>query len=97
MERTRTPRILVVDDEATTRVSLAEVLRLEGYEVVTASSGEEALGTLAAQSPFDLMVLDLKMPGMDGLQLTEAVQKRSPDMVIILLTAFGTLDRKSVV
>ncbi|HEC36149.1 MAG TPA: response regulator transcription factor, partial [Anaerolineae bacterium] len=92
MERTRTPRILVVDDEATTRVSLAEVLRLEGYEVVTASSGEEALGTLAAQSPFDLMVLDLKMPGMDGLQLTEAVQKRSPDMVIILLTAFGTLE-----
>lgn len=92
MESKKTPRILVVDDEATTRVSLAEVLRLEGYEVTVAANGEEALGIVAAQSPFDLMVLDLKMPGMDGLQLTEVVQKRSPETIIILLTAFGTLE-----
>jgi len=86
------PRILVVDDEVTARVSLAEVLRLQGYEVVMAGSGEEALSVIAQEPPFDLMVLDLKMPGMDGLQLTEAVQERSPDTVIILLTAFGTLE-----
>ena len=92
MERAKPPRILVVDDEATTRTSLAEVLRLEGYDVAVAASGEEAIGIIASQPPFDLMVLDLKMPGMDGLQLTEAVQKRSPDTVIILLTAFGTLE-----
>lgn len=85
-------RILVVDDEVTARISLAEILRLEGYEVRLAESGEKALEVMAGELPFDLMVLDLKMPGMDGLQLTEKVQKESPDTVIILLTAFGTLE-----
>lgn len=88
----QTARIMIVDDEVTARTSLAEVLRLEGYEVTTAASGEEALRRLADESPCDLMVLDLKMPGMNGLQVTDAVQKRWPDMVIILLTAYGTLD-----
>lgn len=92
MPETRTPRILVVDDEATTRISLAELLRLEGYDVSIAASGEEALEIMDRDPPFDLMVLDIKMPGMDGLQLTEAVQRRSSDTVIILLTAFGTLE-----
>lgn len=92
MAESQKPRILVVDDEATTRISLAELLRLEGYEVSMAASGEEALEMLGDQPPFDLLVLDIKMPGMDGLQVTEAVQKRSPDTVIILLTAFGTLE-----
>jgi len=81
-----------VDDEVTTRLSLAELLRLEGYEVQIAASGEEALAILAQEEPFDLMVVDIKMPGIDGLQLTEAVQQRSPDTVIILLTAFGSLE-----
>ncbi|MGB9776844.1 MAG: response regulator transcription factor [Anaerolineae bacterium] len=92
MPETRTPRILVVDDEATTRLSLAELLRLEGYDVSIAANGEDALEVMDRNPPFDLMVLDIKMPGMDGLQLTEAVQQRSPDTVIILLTAFGTLE-----
>jgi len=92
MPEARVPRILVVDDEATTRISLAELLRLEGYDVSIAASGEDALDIIDRQSPFDLMVVDIKMPGMDGLQLTEAVQRRSPDTVIILLTAFGTLE-----
>lgn len=87
-----TPRILVVDDEATTRISLAELLRLEGYHVQMAASGEEALALMDQEAPFDLMVVDIKMPGIDGLQLTEAVQQRSPGTVIILLTAFGSLE-----
>jgi len=91
METETSARILVVDDEAVARVSLAEVLRLEGYEVRTAASGEEALHLMEDQ-PFDLMVVDLKMPGMDGIQLTEVVQSRAPDTVIILLTAFATLE-----
>ncbi len=91
MEPQTPPRILVVDDEAVARISLAEVLRLEGYEVQTAASGEEAL-ELVERHPFDLMIVDLKMPGMDGIQLTEAVQERTPDTVIILLTAFATLE-----
>jgi DNA-binding response OmpR family regulator len=92
MDSKQAHRILVVDDEVTARVSLVELLRLQGYHVSMASSGEEALELIDSQPAFDLMVLDLKMPGMDGLQVTEAVNKRSPDTVIILLTAFGTLD-----
>jgi DNA-binding response OmpR family regulator len=85
-------RIMVVDDEVTARVSLGEVLRLQGYDVVLAESGEHALKQLVGQPPFDLMIVDLKMPGMDGLQLTISVQDRSPETVIILLTAFGSLE-----
>lgn len=92
MEAQQTPRILVVDDEVTARVSLAEVLRLQGYEVVTAAGGEEALSIVGREPHFDLLLLDIKMPGMDGLELTEAMQKVSPETVIILLTAFGTLE-----
>jgi len=85
-------RVMVVDDEAVARVSLAEVLRLEGYQVATAASGEEALSLLSKSEPFDLVVLDLKMPGMDGLEVTEAMQRDYPGTVIVLLTAFATLE-----
>jgi DNA-binding response OmpR family regulator len=91
-EQGQAARIMVVDDEATARISLAEILRLEGYQVATAASGEEALSLLSKSAPFDLMVLDIKMPGMDGLQVTEAVREDYPGTVIILLTAFGTLE-----
>ncbi len=92
MDKSNPPLILIVDDEATTRISLAEVLRLEGYNVLTAENGERALEVIDTHPPCDLMIVDLKMPGMDGLQLTEAVQRRSPATVIILLTAFGSLE-----
>ena len=83
---------MVVDDEAVARVSLAEILRLEEYQVSTAASGEEALSTLRKNGPFDLLVLDIKMPGMDGLAVTRAVRELFPGTAIILLTAFGTLE-----
>ena len=92
MDQNHAAHIMVVDDEAVARVSLAEVLRLEGYRVATAASGEEALSLFNKQGPFDLIVLDLKMPGMDGLQVTEMVRQQSPGTVIILLTAFGALE-----
>jgi DNA-binding response OmpR family regulator len=85
-------RIMVVDDEATARVSLAEILRLEGYQVDTAASGEEAMSLLKKSDPVDLIVLDIKMPGMSGLDVTEKVQEKYPGVVIILLTAFGKLE-----
>jgi DNA-binding response OmpR family regulator len=91
-EQGQAARIMVVDDEATARVSLAEILRLEGYQVATAASGEEALSLLGKSDPFDLVVLDIKMPGMSGLEVTEAMQERYPGTVIILLTAFGKLE-----
>lgn len=83
--------IMVVDDEPAARLSLAELLTLEGYEVSVAASGEEAI-ELLSEGPFDLAVVDLKMPGMDGLEVIEVLQRQSPDTVIIMLTAHGTLE-----
>lgn len=81
----------MVDDEPAARLSLAELLSLEGYEVTAAASGEEAVDLLS-EGPFDLAIIDLKMPGMDGLEVVQVLQERSPDTVIIMLTAHGTLD-----
>ncbi len=86
-----TAKILVVDDEAAARLSLAELLALEGYEVVSAASGEEAV-ELLPEGPFDLAIIDLKMPGMDGLELVKTFRARSADTIIIMLTAHGTLE-----
>jgi DNA-binding response OmpR family regulator len=83
--------ILVVDDEPAARLSLAELLSLEGYEVTAAASGEEALDLLS-EGPFDLAIVDLKMPGIDGMEVIQGLQKRTPDTIIIILTAHGTLE-----
>ncbi len=85
------PHILVVDDELPMRESLREILELEGLQVSLAESGEAALEILR-QTPIDLMLLDLKMKGLDGLQTTEAAKQLAPDTVIIMLTAHGTLE-----
>jgi DNA-binding response OmpR family regulator len=85
------PRILVVDDEEVTRLSLAEILSLEGYQVASARSGEEALQKLEKET-FDLVLADLIMKEVDGLQVMEAVKKLSPETVVIMLTAYGTLE-----
>jgi DNA-binding response OmpR family regulator len=85
------PHILVVDDERAMRESLEEILTLEGFQVTLAESGEAALDVLR-QTPVDLILLDLKMKGMDGLQVTEAAKQISPDTVIVMLTAHGTLE-----
>ena len=86
------PHILVVDDELAMRESLREILELEGFQVSLADSGEAALGILEGRTPIDLMLLDLKMKGMDGLETTEAAKSLSPETVIIMLTAHGTLE-----
>jgi DNA-binding response OmpR family regulator len=85
------PRILVVDDEEVTRLSLAEILSLEGYQVASAGSGEEALQKLEKET-FDLVLADLVMKEVDGLQVMEAVKRLSPETVVIMLTAYGTLE-----
>ncbi len=83
--------ILIVDDERTTRLSLSEIFSLRGATTATAADGEEALG-LIAKSNFDLIILDIKMPGISGLQVLETVQRTSPGTVCILLTAHATVD-----
>ncbi len=85
-------RILVVDDEAAERITLGEVLRLEGYYVSLAASGEQALAMVRQESAFDLAILDLRLPGMDGLQVLEGIRRISADTIVILITGYGTLE-----
>ncbi len=83
--------ILIVDDEPAIRLFLEEELSQAGYEVTTAASGEEAL-THLQREPVDLILLDLKMGGIDGLQVMAEVGRRPLPPVIILLTAYASLD-----
>jgi DNA-binding NtrC family response regulator len=83
--------ILVVDDEAIIRESLAEVLTQEGYAVVACGSAEEALGR-ARHARFDVALCDVQLPGMDGLELLNRLLKISPETLVLLVTAYGTVD-----
>jgi DNA-binding response OmpR family regulator len=86
-----TIKILVVDDEKAARKSLADILRLEGYEVAVAEDGASALKMLEEQS-YDLMLLDIRMPGIDGIEVMQKATEFSPDTQIILLTAHGSME-----
>src|SRR5579863_5745187 len=83
--------ILVVDDEAGIQESLEVLLSLENYAVKAAANGEEGLRMLD-QSSFDLILLDLALPGQSGLELLPQFKERQPDLPIIMITAYGTVD-----
>ncbi len=83
--------ILVVDDEPVARQSLSDILRLEGYSVTAVANGEQAVEHVRGHA-VDLIVLDLKMPGMNGLDVVQVVNQISPDTEIILLTAYGSME-----
>ncbi|WP_417492675.1 sigma-54-dependent transcriptional regulator [Maricaulis sp.] len=83
--------VLIVDDDPTQRRLLQAVIEKQGYRVETAESGDAALDRVAA-SPVDVMLLDLIMPGMDGMETLEAVKKRLPDLPVIVLTASGGIE-----
>ena len=83
--------ILVVDDEIVARESLTDILKLEGYTAVSVSNGQAAIEYVRAH-PIDLMIVDLRMPGMDGLQVIQVVNQTSPDTEVVLLTAHGSTD-----
>jgi len=83
--------ILVVDDEPAMRLLLSSVLKEEGHDVTAAASGEEAL-RLIAKRHFHLVLTDLKMPGISGLELLEQVKRDDPGTAVIILTAFGTVE-----
>jgi len=84
-------RILIVDDEANARMALAELLRDEGYAVDTAADGFKALPKLEEFNP-DLVLTDLKMPGLDGLALMRKAREEDPERAVVLMTAYGTVD-----
>ncbi len=84
-------RVLVVDDDRAMGELLDEGLRRRGLEVEPRASGEEALARLS-QAPFDVVVTDLRMKGMDGLALCKRIAERDPDLPVIVLTAFGSIE-----
>jgi two-component system response regulator FlrC len=83
-------RVLVVDDERSLRTLLTRILRDEGYEVGEAASAEAALEELERRAAH-LVVTDLRLPGLDGIELLRRVRKSSPETLVIVITAFGTV------
>ncbi len=84
--------ILVVDDEPNYLIILSELLKEEGYEVFTADNGEKALQTVL-NNDLDLVLTDMRMPGMDGLALLQASKEHNPDLPVIMVTAFGEVEK----
>jgi DNA-binding NtrC family response regulator len=85
------PIILIIDDDTSLRRVLEYNLQEAGYAVATAASGEEGLQRFDEVSP-SLVITDMKMPGMDGMQVLRGVKERAPETLVIMITAFGTVD-----
>jgi len=82
------PKVLVVDDEEMLRNLLARILEREGYSVSTADGAKQALGSLE-KSDFQVMISDVKMPEMNGLELLKEAKQKYPRMAVVMLTPFG--------
>ncbi len=84
-------RILIIDDEETLRESLGRLLTREGYDVTTTGTGEDAL-ELTGSAIYDLIISDIFLPGIDGIEVLRKVRERQPDQLIVLMTAFASLE-----
>jgi DNA-binding response OmpR family regulator len=86
-------KILAVDDDATALGALRQILAQKGYDVTTAGNGEDALAILSGEAAFDLVILDVAMPGMTGYEVCRALRQesRTQDLPVIFLTAKGRL------
>lgn len=83
--------ILIVDDEEGLREGLSKLLEGEGYAVIAAETGEEALQILQ-QSHIDLVLTDMRMPGMDGIELLKKIRERYGELGVIILTGYGQIE-----
>jgi len=83
--------VLIVDDEPVARQSLTDILKLEGYSVLALPNGQAAVEHVRIH-PVDLMIVDMRMPGMSGLEVVQVVNQVSPETEVILLTAYGSTD-----
>lgn len=84
-------KVLVIDDEAIVRISSERTLTPEGYEVRLASSGREGIEILEKES-FGLILLDLKMPDMDGIAVLKVIMERWPETKVIIVTGYSTVE-----
>jgi two-component system response regulator (stage 0 sporulation protein F) len=84
-------KLLIVDDQNGIRVLLVEVFSSEGYQTFQAANGKLALDIVRSESP-DLVLLDMKIPGMDGLDILKHIKEIDPSMKVIMMTAYGELD-----
>src|SRR6476659_1994573 len=85
-------RVLIVDDEEVLREVLDAVLRREGFEVAMAASGEEALAVLDEDDNIDLVILDIMLPGISGIDTLRALRISNPSLPVIIITAFSSID-----
>ncbi|MBI4642794.1 MAG: response regulator [Deltaproteobacteria bacterium] len=86
-----TPKVLLVDDEERFRATLAKMLRSQGLEVTALGSGREALEELN-QKAYDVMVLDVRMPDMDGIATLTEIKRIAPQVEVIILTGHASMD-----
>ncbi|MFD2446803.1 response regulator [Bacillus sp. CGMCC 1.16607] len=84
-------KILIVDDQFGIRILLNEVFQKEGYQTFQAANGVQALEIVKQHSP-DLVLLDMKIPGMDGIEILKRMKVIDPDIRVIIMTAYGELD-----
>ena len=84
-------KILIAEDEEIMRITLKDVLSREGYQVTTADDGQEGLERFK-QHDFDLVIADLRMPKLDGIQLLKEIKRLSPETAVIMITAYGTVE-----
>ncbi|KKO52592.1 response regulator [Paenibacillus sp. DMB20] len=84
-------KVLIVDDQNGIRILLMEVFSSEGYETFQAANGKTALDIVKKHEP-DLVLLDMKIPGMDGLEILKHIKQMNPDIKVIMMTAYGELD-----
>ncbi len=87
-------QVLVIDDDAVVGRSFDRVLSEKGYEVSTVQSGEEALDSIE-NTEFDVVFTDIKMPGMDGLEVTERIKARCPWTPVVVITGYGSADNEA--
>ena len=88
---TQSGSILVVDDEFSVRDSLYHWFRKDGYQVIAVENATEALKAMQ-EHPFDVVLLDIKMPGMDGMELQEHIHRIDPAIAVIMITAFASVE-----
>src|SRR5947209_1687006 len=84
--------VLIVDDEALTLRTISRALREEGFDVFTASSGEDAVKTFTAEKP-DLTLLDIVLPGIDGVEVLRRIKAVNPKSIVLMMSAYHMVDR----